>query len=240
MEEYRTPILTHAADRAGLSRRHFLRVTGLAAGGFGLFGQASAQEATPSAVDVLQFALALEGLEAAFFEGAVTFLQGEPDKAFPRSIAGDAKALLVEIATIVRNHEQTHEQGLAALVTCAGGTPVGRCEYTFAYNDVTGFLQLAKSLEETTVSSYLGSVPLLLGSPALLVEFTKIASMEARHASTFRTLLGEGDPLSGTGALPTCSAAFGSGAFDRLAAFADVKSAVASLIRSDACGPLKP
>lgn len=88
--------------------------------------------------------------------------------------------------------------------------------------------------------AYLGAVPLLAGTPAVLVEASKIVTMEARHASIFRSLLGEADPLSGTGALPTCSGGFGNGAFDRLASIPEVKAKAAPFITSAVCPPLKP
>lgn len=232
MRELQAEIVNRAADEAGLPRRHFLRSLGLAAGGVGLLGlgvRPAAGQATPTPLEVVQFALALEHLEAVFYEQAVTFLTGRADANSP-----------LAIATIIRNHEQTHEAALAAAVRCAGGTPVARCTYNFTFTDTAGFLATAKTLEETGVTAYHGALPFLIPAPEILMQAATIATMEARHASVIRGLIGEADPLAATGVFPTCSGDFAMGAFDNSRTIAEVKTAVAPLIASDACAPLKP
>ncbi len=236
MEVMMERVLTHAADQAGLSRRHFLRTVGLAAGGAGLLvaGPASAQ----APVDVVNFALALEHLEAVFYEQAVVYLALQAS-GLPRGIPGLINlAKIINITQIVRGHEETHEQALAAVVRSLGGTPVPRCHYNFssAFTSVTAYLQTARALEETGVTAYLGAVPLLVGLPAVLQGAAQIVTMEARHASLFRDLLGESDPLSGQGTL----AGFSGGAFDRPASIPEVKAKAQPFIADAVCPPLKP
>ena len=76
-------------------------------GGAGLLGISPALAQSP--LQVAQFALALERLEAVFYEQAVLFLQKQaPGRFFSASYS----ATLLRITNIVRIHERTHEVAL--------------------------------------------------------------------------------------------------------------------------------
>ena len=180
------PELAQVAVR-GMSRGSFILRSALAAGAIAgsaavgpFVGQALAQddEAAPD-VEIVNFALTLELLEAAFYEEALKQVSG---------LSGDLLALTEEIAS----NEQEHVSVLTRTVSDLGGVPVDKPKLDFgkAFSDEKAFLELAQTLEDTGVSAYNGAAP-MIQSEEVLAAAGSIVQIEARHAALIRFTRGE-------------------------------------------------
>ena len=109
--------------------------------------QAMAQE-DGGDVDIVNFALTLEYLEAAFYQQALARVSG---------LSGDVK----ELATTIRDNENVHVKALKATVVQLGGKPVKAPAVDFgnAFMSQASFLKLAQTFEDTGVSAYNGAAP---------------------------------------------------------------------------------
>lgn len=137
-----------------------------------------------SILDVLNFALTLEYLEAAFYE------QGSANPAlFPTSAAASA------IATIGQ-HETAHVNFLKSAILASGGTPVSSPVFDFTaggtFPDVfvsyQTFLAVAQTFEDTGVRAYKGQAGNLISNNDVLTAALNIHSVEARHAAHIRQM----------------------------------------------------
>jgi Ferritin-like domain len=179
-----------AIDVQGISRQSFIVRGALTAGavyGLGAVGpfvrEAIAQEGGGD-VDILNFALTLEYLEAAFYNGGL-------DKA---GLSGEAKAL----ATEIRDNEVEHVAALTKAITSLGGKPVKapRVDFGGAFGNEKSFLALAQTFEDTGVSAYNGAGP-SIESKEVLAAAGSIVQVEARHAAAIRLL--NGNPITDGG-----------------------------------------
>jgi rubrerythrin len=127
-------------------------------------------------VGILNFALTLEYLEAAFYEEA-------KKRARP---SGELKALV----DLLAEDEQQHVEALTATVKQLGGKPVKKPNFDFPYSDTAGFLKLAQTFEDTGVSAYNGAAP-SIKSKDVLGSAGAIVQVEARHAAAIRLQNGE-------------------------------------------------
>ena len=135
-------------------------------------------------VDVLNYALTLEHLEAAFYRDA---LAGFTVDDF--TVAG-FDPLVVEYLGLIRDHEIDHVETLTAVIGQLGGEPVAEGEYDFGYTDVASFLQTAAAIENTGVSAYQGAAGSLIDEDDLLTAALTIHGVEARHAAYLNGLTG--------------------------------------------------
>jgi len=172
-----------------MARRSFLRYAGAGVAGVGLLTAASCHKdkiVTNTGIDIgsgdfgiLNFAYALEQLEAAFYVQVI---------ASPYSgITVNEQSRLTDI----RDHEVCHREFFkAALATNAivGLTPDFS---SINFSDRTSVLNAAKAFEDTGVTAYNGS-GYLIQSSAYLGLAGKIVSVEARHASYIRDLISPG------------------------------------------------
>lgn len=124
-----------------------------------------------SDVDILNFALTLEYLEAKFYEEA------------KRRVRADGE--LMNLIDLLANDEQQHVEALAATVKQLGGKPVTEPKFDFPYSGKSGFLELAQTLEDTGVSAYNGAAP-MIKSKEVLAAAGGIVQVEARHAAAIR------------------------------------------------------
>jgi rubrerythrin len=129
-----------------------------------------------SDVDILNFALTLEYLEARFYEEAKSRVRA----------SGELKSLIGLLAS----DEQQHVEALAATVKKLGGKPVAEPKFNFAYSGKSGFLKRAQTLEDTGVSAYNGAAP-MIKSKEVLAAAGGIVQIEARHAAAIRLQNGE-------------------------------------------------
>jgi rubrerythrin len=173
------------AEAAGLDRGDFLRKGALAGGGLiaggAMFGTllSSAEAAISTTkrskandVRILNYALTLEYLEAAFYKQAVAnhaYGTSAPLKAFAETVAA---------------HEARHVSFLkGALKSSAVKSP--RFDFGDTVTDTAKFAATANVLEDTGVMAYLGQVAHIL-QPGILSAAGTIATVEARHASWIR------------------------------------------------------
>ena len=181
-------------------RRAFLRSAGLAGAAIALAGcGASAKEimapsAAPSGavvgpdgsitlnfatdIDVLNYAYALEQLEAAFYVTAVG------NAAFTSIFSASERRVLTDI----RDHEVIHKDFFAAALGAAKIPNLTPRFGTIDFGSRTSVLQTAKTFEDLGVSAYNGAAR-YLASEAYLGVAGKIVSVEARHASAIRDIL---------------------------------------------------
>ncbi len=159
----------------------------------------TAQTQTVTDIDVLNYALGLEHLEANFYtEGLKRFTPsdfasaafamnlGNPNDFFGDSLPGDVYAYL----QLIRNHEQTHVRTLIRTIQSLGGTPKPACTYKFTYSSADEFLAVGKVLEDTGVTAYNGAIKLIRNA-SLVTAAATIATVEGRHAAYLRLITGD-------------------------------------------------
>jgi len=157
-----------------------------------LFNKAYSQNVTPVSStgaevnDILNYALKLEYLEAAFYaKGLAT--------------AGLIPAADVAAITTIANHEAAHVTflksvlGSAAVDLSTQGTAgvydfTGGGKFPTVFTSYDTFLAVANALEDTGVRAYKGQAPNLVGNKTVLTAALQIHSVEARHAAEIRQI----------------------------------------------------
>jgi rubrerythrin len=163
----------------GLSRSALLMRGVLATGA--LYGTAAVTplirnafaQASMGDIDILNYALTLEYLEAAFYEGAAK------TPGLSKKVAGYVKTFGAE--------EQEHVDALTATIKDLGGTPVKapRVDFGDAFTSADKLVPLAVTFEDAGVSAYNGAAP-MIESKDLLATAGGIVQVEARHAAVIR------------------------------------------------------
>ena len=172
-----------AVEVHGMTRSAFMLKGALAAGAvYGAstvapFVSSAVAESGMSDVDILNFALTLEYLEADFYSKALR-LRLSPDA--------------MKLARLIQGDESQHVDALSATVQKLGGTPAPKPTFSFPVSSQAGFLKLAQTLEDTGVSAYNGAAP-MVQSKEVLGAAGSIVQVEARHASAIR-LLNKAEP----------------------------------------------
>jgi rubrerythrin len=212
----------HEATEAleGDTRAGFLKKAGLAGGGL-MGGGALLGALTPAAalgagkgrppakfgkgdIGILNFALTLEYLEAAFYNEATannrkrTFLKGAQAQAFLKRVTADENA-----------HVAFLKKALGRKAVAAPKVDFGKTTAS-----ESAFLKTAVALENTGVAAYAGQA-LNIVDPAYVAAALSIHSVEARHASVAGLLL-----------KPTPKNQSPNGAFDKPKTAAQVLKAV--------------
>ena len=167
-----------------LSRRHLLKWSGAAAGitiagavlpNFGI-SAALAADLGEGDIGILNYAYALEQLEAAFYTMVV-------DKPYS-GITADETSWLTDI----KDHEVEHRDFLKKAL---GEKAIPDLEVDFSAVDFTSresVLTTAMTFEDLGVGAYNGAGK-LIENPDYLLAAGKIVSVEARHAAAIRDLL---------------------------------------------------
>jgi rubrerythrin len=170
-----------AAAVTGDTRAQFIRKGGILAGaGLGMAaipgGIALAKGTPGSDVKILNYALTLEYLEAAFYAEAIA--------------KGKLKGIVAELARVVGAHEAAH---VAALKKALGSAAVKTPSFDFKGTTARqgSFLRTAMTLEDTGVSAYQGQAG-RIKTPAVLASAGAILAVEARHAAWVRDVIGAG------------------------------------------------
>ncbi len=186
-----------------MNRRSFLRYTGagVAASALLLAGCDDDDESTDNMtggvnlgsgdVGVLNYAYALEQLEAAFYTAVV---------ALPNFNTLFTSAAERQVLTDIRNHEIAHREFFKAAITSAAAsqiipnlTPNLPAD---ALSSRASILATAKTFEDLGVAAYNGAGKLLTNATFLGIA-GKIVSVEARHAAEIRDMIENGTFASG-------------------------------------------
>ncbi|RFZ95575.1 ferritin-like domain-containing protein [Mucilaginibacter conchicola] len=147
------------------------------------YGQSSS-----TVLDVLNYALTLEHLEAAFYTQGL-------------AKAGLVPAANTSYLALIKRDEVAHVKFLQDVITSLNGTAVTAGTYDFTggnnkgngpfksvFTDYAQFLAVAQVFEDTGVRAYKGQAPALLGNQVVLTAALGIHAVEARHASAVRKL----------------------------------------------------
>jgi len=135
-------------------------------------------------VGVLNYAYALEQLEAAFYTRLRTGTY------YTGLASGSAEKLILDD---LYYHEVIHREFLRVALTNAGVTPLATLSVDFSsidFNSRTSVLSTARTFEDLGVAAYNGAGQYIV-APAYLFIAGKIVSVEARHAAIIRDLLTE-------------------------------------------------
>lgn len=148
-------------------------LSGVAGGNAGV---AFAASSGTSDVDILNYALTLEYLEAAFYAEALR--------------RGGLKGELKRFARVVADHERQHVQALKGAL---GSKAVKRPRFDFKATTASPgpFAQTAKVLEDTGVEAYQGQATNIRNRRVLAAAIS-IHPVEARHAAWIASILSKG------------------------------------------------
>lgn len=137
-------------------------------------------------LEVLQFALLLEYLEADFYERGMNTVGLIPSA--DRAVFG-----------VIAEHEAIHVNVLRSLISGASATPIAKPEFDYTAGGALAgfnflptqyetFKALAMAFEDTGVRAYKGQAANLMSNSAILEAALRIHSVEARHASRIRRM----------------------------------------------------
>lgn len=184
-----------STSNKGIQRRHMLKYFAASAAVITI-GNACKKDDTPSNgsvnlgsgdVGILNYAYALEQLEAAFYV-----------KVMEAPYTG-ISSLEMEYLTDIRNHEVGHREFFKTAITAAAASSlIPDLEVDFTSIDFTSrasVLGTAKAFEDLGVTAYNGAGQLISttgNGPAYLTLAGKIVSVEARHAALIADLLSNG------------------------------------------------
>ncbi len=178
----------------GNSRRQFLKMSGMAVAGAGFLFACNNDDdpiPTPGVFDlgsgdlgVLNYAFALEQLEAAFYTKVVN------------SFYGNISDLERQTLTDLYYHELIHRDFFSAAISSVANPDQVLPTLDFNFDSIDfgnrdQVLGTAKVLEDTGVMAYNGAARYIT-NPDYLVVAGKIVSVEARHASAIATLINPG------------------------------------------------
>ncbi|WP_299291905.1 ferritin-like domain-containing protein [uncultured Mucilaginibacter sp.] len=170
-----------------MQRRQVLRYAGVGTAAVGLFAAEACKKDRNNFtgvylgsgdIGILNYAYALEQLEAAFYINVVS------NSAFTTQFSADEQILITE----VRNHEVLHREFFKAALA---GNAIASLAFNFSainFGTRASVLAAAKSFEDLGVSAYNGA-GYLIQNPTYLTLAGKIVSVEARHAAYFRDLV---------------------------------------------------
>jgi hypothetical protein len=155
-------------------------------------GTSTALTVLPSTVSVgtgdagvLNYAYALEQLEAAFYTQvrAGVYYTGLANSSAEKLALND-----------LYYHEVIHRDFLKAAITAAGATPLKNLTVDFTnidFSSRSSVLDAAQAFEDLGVAAYAGAGQ-FISAPTYLLIAAKIASVEARHAALIRDFVLEG------------------------------------------------
>jgi hypothetical protein len=185
---------------ASANRRNFVRKIGITTAAVGAavtIGVKPASAQTMTDVDVLNFALNLEFLEAEFYTVATTGktmaqngynVGPNPGPTTGGSMVNFSNTLVFsqQVALKIAADERAH---VALLLGALGASAIKKPAINlnalgFGFGSLNDFLKLARIFEDIGVTAYAGAAPLL--SSAVIGTAAKILAAEAEHVSNIR------------------------------------------------------
>ncbi|MWG36113.1 ferritin-like domain-containing protein [Halomarina oriensis] len=141
-------------------------------------------------IDILNYALTLEHLEANYYTEALEIYSEDDFEGFGSPgmetfSGGRPRYGTYQQYEKIRDHEVAHVETLSSVIEDLGGTPVEAAEYEFPYSSIQEFVELSATIEDVGVSAYAGAAP-LIENDDLLAAALSIHSVEARHATYIR------------------------------------------------------
>jgi Ferritin-like domain len=193
-----TDLITEAQNR-----RSFVKKLGIASAAVGAFAVTEARAQAPAItdIDILNFALNLEYLEAEFYTVSTTGLTlsqsgidvtgtgtaGATTGGTPVSFADNVtQAVAKELALDEQSHVKLLRSALGAQAVAKPAINLSALGINFGTGNE--FLALARALEDIGVTAYGGAAP-LIQSKAYLAVAAKILAVEAEHAGAIRLLV---------------------------------------------------
>lgn len=137
---------------------------------------AQGSSTSTSDVDILNYALTLEYLEASFYAQA--------------NAGGALSGETATFSQVVEGHENAH---VAALAQALGSSAIKKPQFDFkgTTSNLSSFQQTSLALENTGVEAYLGQVGNIT-SKTILAAAGSILPVEARHAAWIADIVGRG------------------------------------------------
>jgi hypothetical protein len=153
-----------------------------------MFQKSYGQTRSSSIIEVLNFALTLEYLEAEFYiKGLET--------------SGLIAAVDRPAFETIKMHEVAHVEFLRSTIIALGGSPVTKPTFDFTagngsmagpfadvFSNYATYLAVSQTFEDTGVRAYKGQATMLMSSNEVLRAALRIHSVEARHAAHVREI----------------------------------------------------
>ena len=195
-------IVNEIREKLGV-RRSFLQQMGMASAGLGDFlATVQTADAQVSDVDILQFALNLEYLEAEFYTVARTGKTidqmgiGITGTGGTGATVGGKQVTFIEGSTLAKSadeiggDERAHVTLLRTTLSAAGVMPVAKPAINLnalgiGFGSQEEFITLARAFEDVGVSAYAGAAPLISNKTYLGVA-ARILAAEALHTGNLR------------------------------------------------------
>ena len=195
---------------ASPNRRSFLKKVGIATAAIGtsaIVGASTAEAQTTTELDILNFALNLEYLEAEFYTYAIT---GKSITSFGIGIDGKATGansasggtttggsqvkfnnndvLSHDVAAEIGSDERAH---VVLLRSALGAAAVAKQNLNLnalgiGFGNQTDFLKVARILEDIGVTAYSGAAG-MLKTPGIITTAARLLAAEAEHVGSIRT-----------------------------------------------------
>lgn len=161
--------------------------------------ESSKEEVTD--LDILNYTLVLEELEATYYEEALDEFDELRDLEREGTVGGEVfEARPLQYGTHgylkrIGSHEREHANFIRTTINELGGTPADIPQFTFPYESPEEFVALAHTIENVGVSAYAGAAP-MINNQEILKAALSIHSVEARHAA-YLGVLNRSLPWSG-------------------------------------------
>ncbi len=172
-------------DSTAFNRRDFLKIsaatavaTALAGTPFVRNGRVVMAQSGNAFVDVLNYALTLEHLEARAYKDVIA--------------SGLLSGQVLQYFQTFGAHEAAHVDALTSTIQSLGGTPVqAQASYNWpAFANQQEVLMYFHTVEELGAAAYLGAAPSLIDNDDLLTAAVSIHNVEGQHAAVLSDLIG--------------------------------------------------
>lgn len=186
------------------NRRSFMKKVGIASAAMGTVAATGgmAQSTLPGDANILNFALNLEFLEAEFYtyattgqsvsqSGIVITGSGNSGATTGGSMVTFTDAAVQAIVMELASDERIHVTLLQGAIASLGASPIAKPAINlnalgFGFNNMSGFLTLARIFEDIGVTAYGGAAPLIQSS-TILGYAARILATEACHSGNIRS-----------------------------------------------------